>query len=68
VNELTELNTYAGLKVSTKDTKVKTNSAEMEIKLNEETFEHVPEHTWVGQLISTWDYTGTQSKIEMEWF
>jgi hypothetical protein len=44
VNELTELNTYDGLKVSTKDTKVKTNSAEMEIKLNEKTFEHVPEH------------------------
>jgi len=45
VIEPTELNTYAGLKVSTKDTKVKTNSAEMEIKLNAETFEHVPEHT-----------------------
>ena len=45
VNELTEPNTYAGLKVSTKNTKVKTNSAEMEIKLNEETFEHVPEQT-----------------------
>jgi hypothetical protein len=44
VNELTELSTYAGLKVSTKDIKVKTNSAEMKIKLNEETFEHVPEH------------------------
>jgi hypothetical protein len=44
VNELTELNTYAGLNVSTKDTKVKTNSAEMKIQLNEETFEHVPEH------------------------
>jgi len=45
VNELTELNTYAELKVSTKDTKVKTNGAEMEIKLNAEAFEHVPENT-----------------------
>jgi len=45
VNELTELNTYPGLKVSTKDTKVRTTSAEMEIKLKAETFEHVPEHT-----------------------
>ena len=35
VKELTELNTYVGLKVSTKNTKVKKNSAEMEIKLNE---------------------------------
>ena len=60
--ELTELSTYAGLKVSTKDTKVKTNSAEMKIKLNEETFDHVPEHTQVGQLISSRGNTGTQSK------
>jgi hypothetical protein len=45
VNELTQLNTCAGLKVSAKDTKVKKNSDEIEIKLNEETFEHVPENT-----------------------
>jgi hypothetical protein len=45
VKELTERNTYPGLKVSRKDTKVKANSTEMEIKFYEETFEHVSAHT-----------------------
>jgi hypothetical protein len=32
-----------------------TNRAEMEVRLNEETLEYVPEHTYLRQLTSLWD-------------
>jgi hypothetical protein len=44
VKELTELNIYAALKSQYKGYKGKDIRAEMEIKLNEETVGHVPEH------------------------
>lgn len=69
VKELTKLSTDAGSQINTKKTKVTTNSAEIEIKLNAEAFEYVPEYTYVGQLISFSDNPGKGVKklICMAW-
>ena len=45
------LSTDVGLQISTKQTKLMANSAEIGIKLHGEALERVPEHTNVGQLI-----------------
>jgi hypothetical protein len=51
MNELTKLNTDAGLQIKAKYIKVMVNSAEIEIILNGETLECVPECTYLGKLI-----------------
>jgi hypothetical protein len=50
VNELTKLSTDAGLQIITKNTKVITNRNQIEIKLNGDALERVPEYTHLGQL------------------
>jgi hypothetical protein len=45
-----------------------TNSTEIEIGLNGEALEYVPEYTYLGQLISLLDNSGKETKrIEMAW-
>jgi hypothetical protein len=51
MNKLRKLSIDAGLQISTK-TKVMTNTTEIEIKLNREDLEYIPEYTYTGQLIS----------------
>lgn len=68
MNELTEVSTVAGLKINAKNTKVMENSAEIEIKLNGEALECVPECTYLGQLISFRDNMGKYIKTEFQWF
>jgi hypothetical protein len=62
INKLTKLNTDAGLQIKAKNIKVMVNSAEIEIKLNGETLEYVPECTYLGQLISFRNNTGKDIK------
>ena len=69
MKELTKLSTVAGLQMKAKNTKVMANSAEMEIKLNGETLEFVPECTYLGQLISFRNNTGKyiKNRISVAW-
>jgi len=62
MNELTKLNTDAGLQIKAKNIKVMVNNAEIEIILNGETLECVSECTYLGQLISFRDNTGKDIK------
>jgi hydrogenase maturation factor len=62
VNEVTKLCTDAGLQIITQKTKVMTNITEIEIKLNGEALEYVPEYTHLGQLMSFQDNSGREIK------
>jgi hypothetical protein len=62
VNELTKLSTDIGLQINTEKTKVMTNRAETENKLNEEALEYVQKYKYLGQLISFLDYSVKEIK------
>jgi len=51
VKELTELSTDSSQQIDTKKTKVMKNSNEVEIKLNGESLDYVPEYAHRGQTV-----------------
>jgi hypothetical protein len=67
VNKITNLITDVGLQINTKKTQVMTNNVEIEIKLNGEALEYVPEYTYLGQLISLGTTRENKSKGGLEW-
>ena len=62
VNEPTELNTDARLKINKKKTELMTNSTDTYIKLNGEALDYVAEYIHVGQMISLRDNSGKEIK------